>query len=74
MREALSVVRAVRSKSDGEDQRQAKGVGHACTMRYPRSRSFDLNRSEGIRPGRGERLRAALLLSATVRSLELWLA
>jgi hypothetical protein len=43
-------------------------------MRYPRSRPFDLNRSEGIRPGRGERLRAALLLSAAVRSLELRLA
>jgi hypothetical protein len=72
--EAVPAVRAVQSESDGEDQRQAKGAGHACAMRYPRSRPFDLNRSEGIRPGRGERLRAALLLSAAVRSLELRLA
>jgi hypothetical protein len=42
--------------------------------RYPRSGLFDLNRTEGIRSGRGERLRAALLLSAAVRSPELRLA
>jgi hypothetical protein len=51
--------------------RQAKGVGRVCAKRYPRSRPCDQDRTEGIRPGRGERLRAALLLSAAVRSPEL---
>jgi hypothetical protein len=68
------VVRAVRSESDGGDQRQAKGAGRACAKRYPRSRLCDQDRTEGIRPGRGERLRAALLLSAAVGSSELRLA
>jgi hypothetical protein len=49
MREAVPAVRAVRSESDGGDQRQAKGAGHACVKRYPRSGPFDLNRMEGIR-------------------------
>ncbi len=71
MREAVPAVRAVRSGSDGGDQRQAKGAGHACVKRYSRSGPFDLNRTEGIRPGRSERLRASLLLSAAVRSPEL---
>jgi hypothetical protein len=48
-----------------------QGVKRACAKRYPRSGPFDLNRTEGIRPGEGERLRAALLLSAAVRSPEL---
>jgi hypothetical protein len=69
--EAVPTVRAVRSGSDGGDQRQAKGVGRACAKRYPRSGPCDPDRTEGIRPGRGERLRAALLLSAAVRSPEL---
>jgi hypothetical protein len=34
----------------GTDKR-AKGVGHACAKRYPRSRPFDLNWTEGTRPG-----------------------
>jgi hypothetical protein len=37
----------------------------------PQSGPCDQDRTEGIRPGRGERLRAALLLSAAVRSPEL---
>jgi hypothetical protein len=37
----------------------------------PRSGPCDQDRTEGIRPGRDERLRAALLLSVAVRSLEL---
>jgi hypothetical protein len=41
MREALSAVRAVRSESDGGDQRQAKDAGRACAKQYPRSRPFD---------------------------------
>jgi hypothetical protein len=71
VREAVPAVRAVRSGSDGGDQRQAKGVGRACAKRYPRSELFDLNRTEGIRPGRGERPRAVLLLSVVVRSPKL---
>jgi hypothetical protein len=47
------------------------GAGHACAKRYPRSRSCDQDRTREIRPGRDEPLRAALLLSAVVRSLEL---
>jgi hypothetical protein len=50
------------------------GKGRACAKRYPRSGSCDQDRTEGIRPGRGERLRAALLLSAAVRSLKFRLA
>jgi hypothetical protein len=49
--EAVPVVRAVRSGSDGGDQRQAKGAGHACAKRYPRSGPCDQDRTEGIRPG-----------------------
>jgi hypothetical protein len=51
--------------------RRARGVGHTCVKRYPRSGSWDRDRTEGIRPRRGERLRAVLLLSAAVRSSEL---
>jgi hypothetical protein len=68
-RVAVPAVRVVRSGLDGGDQRQAKGVGRA--KRYPRSGSCDQDRTEGIRPRRGERLRVPLLLSAAVRSLEL---
>jgi hypothetical protein len=71
VREAVPVVRAVRSGSDGGDQRQAKGAGCACAKRYLRSGPCDQDRTKGIRPGRGERLRAVLLLSAAVRSPEL---
>jgi hypothetical protein len=71
VREVVPAVRAVRSGSDGGDQRQAKGVGRACVKRYPRSGPCDQDRTEGIRPGRGERLRAALLLSVAVRLPEL---
>jgi hypothetical protein len=39
--------------------RQAKGAGRACAKRYPRSGPFDLNRTKGIRPGKG-RPRATL--------------
>jgi hypothetical protein len=49
VREAVPAVRAIRSETDGGHQRQAKGAGRACTKRYPRSGSFDLNRTEGIR-------------------------
>jgi hypothetical protein len=51
--------------------RQARGAGRACAKRYPRSRPCDQDRTGEIRPGRDERLRAALLLSAAVRSLDL---
>jgi hypothetical protein len=37
VREAVPAVRAVRSESDGGDQRQVKGAGRACAKRYPRS-------------------------------------
>jgi hypothetical protein len=67
MREAVLAVRAVRSESDGGDQ--TGGVERAKC--YRRSRSFDLNRTEGIRPRGNRRLRAAPLLSAAVRSPEL---
>jgi hypothetical protein len=71
VREALSVVRAVRSESDGGDQTRGK---QTCVKRYPWSEPFDLNWTEGIRPGGNRRLRAASLLSAAVRSPELRLA
>jgi hypothetical protein len=45
-------------KDLGADRR-AKGAGRTCAKWYPRSRPFDLNRTEGIRPGKG-RLRVAL--------------
>jgi hypothetical protein len=51
--------------------RRPRASGRACVKRYPRSGPCDQDRTEGIRPGRGERLRAALLLSAAVRSPEL---
>jgi hypothetical protein len=66
-----TAVQAVRSGSDGGDQRHAKGAGHACAKRYPRSGPCDQDWTEGIRLVRGKRLRAALLLSAAVRSPEL---
>jgi hypothetical protein len=47
------------------------GAQGACAKRYPRSGSCDQDRTGEIRPGRDERLRAALLPSAAVRSLEL---
>jgi hypothetical protein len=51
--------------------RRARGAGRACAKRYPRSGPCDQDRTGEIRLGRGERLRAALLLSAVVRSPEL---
>jgi hypothetical protein len=51
--------------------RRAKESGRACVKRYPRSGPCDQDRTEGIRSGRGEWLRVALLLSAAVRSSEL---
>jgi hypothetical protein len=51
--------------------RRARGAGRACAKRYPRSRPCDQDRMEEIRPREGERLRAALLISAAVRSPEL---
>jgi hypothetical protein len=51
VREAVPTVQVVRSESVGGDQRQAKGVGHACAKRYPRSGPCDQDRTEGIRPG-----------------------
>jgi hypothetical protein len=54
--------------------RRARASGHECAKRYPCSEPFDLNRTEGIRPGGNRRLRAAPLLSAVVRSPELRLA
>jgi hypothetical protein len=71
VREAVPAVQAVRSGLDGGDQRQAKCAGRACAKRYPQSGPCDQDRTEGIRPGRGERLRAVLLLSAAVRLPEL---
>jgi hypothetical protein len=54
--------------------RRARASGHACAKRYPWSEPFDLNRTEGTRPGGNRWLRAAPLLSAAVRSPELRLA
>jgi hypothetical protein len=51
-REAVPTVRAVRSESNGGDQRQAKGVGRTCAKRYLRSGPCDQDRTEGIRLGR----------------------
>ena len=51
--------------------RRAKGAVRACAKRYPRSGSCDQDRTGEIRPGRDERLQAALLLSVAVRSPEL---
>jgi hypothetical protein len=73
VREALSVVRAVRSESDGGDQTRGNRRLRA-TKRYPWSEPFDLNQTEGIRPGGNRRLRAAPLLFAAVRLPELRLA
>jgi hypothetical protein len=49
----------------------ARGAGRACAKRYPRSGPCDRDRTGEIRPGESERLRAALLLSAAVKSPEL---
>jgi hypothetical protein len=57
-------------ENTGSDRR-VRGAGHACVKWYPRSGSCDQDRTGEIRPGRDERLRAALLLSAAVRSPEL---
>jgi hypothetical protein len=51
--------------------RQARGAGRACAKRYPQSGSCDQDRTGEIRPREGEWLRAALLISAAVRSPEL---
>jgi hypothetical protein len=41
----------------GADKRDRES-GRACAKRYPWSEPFDLNRTEGIRPGGNRRLRA----------------
>jgi hypothetical protein len=51
--------------------RRARGVGRACAKRYPRSGPCDQDRTREIRPGRDERLRKALLLSAAMMSPKL---
>jgi hypothetical protein len=48
--------------------RRARTSGARARSGISRSEPCDEDRMEGIRPGRGERLRAALLLSAAVRS------
>jgi hypothetical protein len=63
--------RAGPAPGDTGADRWVRGAGRACAKRYPRSGSCDQDWTEGIRPGRGERLRAALLLSVAVRSPEL---
>jgi hypothetical protein len=63
--------RAGPAPRDTGADRQARGAGRACVKRYPRSGSCDQDRTGEIRLGRGERLRAALLLSAAVSSPEL---
>jgi hypothetical protein len=45
--------------------------GECARSRYLRSGPCDQDRTKGIRPGRDEWLRVALLLSAAVRSSEL---
>jgi hypothetical protein len=65
--ESALTERAQRQGGLGAD-RWAKGAGRACVKRYPRSGSCDQDRTEGIRPGENRLLRAALLLSAAVRS------
>jgi hypothetical protein len=47
------------------------GVGRACVKRYPRSGPCDQDRMRGDQTGGNEQLRAALLLSAAVKSPEL---
>jgi hypothetical protein len=39
--------------------RWARASGHACAKRYPWTEPFDLNRTEGIRPGGNRRLRGS---------------
>jgi hypothetical protein len=51
--------------------RRARGTGRACVKRYPRSGPCVQDRTGEISLGRDEQLRAALLLSAAVRSSEL---
>jgi hypothetical protein len=54
--------------------RRARASGARARSSIPRSESCDEDRTEGIRPGRGKRLRAALFLSEAVKSPELKLA
>jgi hypothetical protein len=64
--------RAGPAPGDTGADRRARDAGCACAKRYPRSGSCDHDRTGGgIITGRDERLRAALLLSAAVRSPEL---
>jgi hypothetical protein len=63
--------RAGPALGDTSADRRPRGAGRVCGKRYPRSGSCDQDRTGEIRPGRGERLWAALLLSALVRSPEL---
>jgi hypothetical protein len=63
--------RAGLAPGDTGADRWARGAGRACAKRYPRSGPCDQDRMGEIRPGRDERLRAALLLSAALRLAEL---
>jgi hypothetical protein len=63
--------RAGPAPGDMGADRWAKGAGRACAKRYPRSGPCDQDGTKGIRSGRGELLRAALVLSAAVRSPKL---
>jgi hypothetical protein len=53
--------------------RRARASGVRARSGIPRSGPCNEDRTEGIKPGRGERLRAALLLSTAVSSPELGL-
>jgi hypothetical protein len=63
--------RASLAPGDTGADRRARGAGRVCAKRYPRSGSCDQDRMGAIRPREGERLRAALLLSAALKSPEL---
>jgi hypothetical protein len=63
--------RAGPALGDTGTDRQARGAGRVCAKRYPRSGPCDQDRTGGIRPGKDERRRAVLLLSAAVKLLEL---
>jgi hypothetical protein len=43
--------RAGPAPEDLGTDRRARALGHACAKHYPWSEPFDLNRTEGIRPG-----------------------
>jgi hypothetical protein len=51
--------------------RRARAQAARARSGIPRSGPCDQDQTEGIKPGRGERLRAALLLFVVVRSPKL---